>query len=203
MSAGLRVMRPVRTQPGPHTPGPSAAGPGCTTRPHKTHISDRREVCYPWHPWAGRHVLVVSTFTRAGRAMLRCQLASDDRGPPLELPDWMFDRASCDRMRLAPSPVASADSLLALRVLLNGVGPTTEHRNRVQERHRPTSPSGDADASPATSPPARPVHPTTDPPELGRAPARGPSEGANASRPATPGHARPTPRRRRRQGGAS
>lgn len=116
-------------------------------------------MCYPWHPWAGRLVLVATTFTRAGRTMLRCRLTDEDRGPPLELPDWMFDRAVCGRMRLAPTPAVSTDHLLALRALLRGLGAATG--DRVQERHRPTRPPGDADATPAPpeARPAGPVHP--------------------------------------------
>src|SRR6476659_8792190 len=69
------------------------------------------------------------------------------RGPPLELPDWLFDRAVCGRMRLTATPVASTESLLALRALLRAAGSATRDRDPVQERHRPTRNSGDADAT--------------------------------------------------------
>ena len=202
---GVSGCTSVHNQPEIRTPERNDGGRGCTTRSHKTHISDRREVCYRWHPWTGRPVLVVSTFTRAGRTMLRCRLNDDDPTPPLELPDWMFDRVACGRMNLTTAPFVTLEHLLALRALLRGQSPAARHPNRVQERYRPINPTGDADANP--TPPearqARSVHPTSAATDLDGTPARDPGQDARPVGSAAPGGSRSSARHRNRQGGGS
>jgi hypothetical protein len=38
------------------SPGRCAFGLRGTSHQHNTHIRERREICYPWHPWHGRKV---------------------------------------------------------------------------------------------------------------------------------------------------
>ena len=137
--------------------------------------------------------------------MLRCRLNDDDPAPSLELPDWMFDRATCGRMKLTTAPFVSAEHLLAVRTLLRAQGLATSRQDRVQERHRPTPSPGDADATPPPSEaqPARPVHPAAGATDLGDAVAGDPSQGLGTHGTVAPGGTRPASRRRKRQGGGS
>ena len=97
---------------------PNAGDAGCTTRRQNTHITDRREVCYPWHPWYGQVVEVVEGVKRGDRSVWRCRLAGDGSGRAIELPQWMLDRAACCILRMAEAPVVTSQALRQLRELL-------------------------------------------------------------------------------------
>jgi hypothetical protein len=71
------------------------AGENCdTTTRHKTH-STELEVYYPWHPWFGLKVTTNRPFTRRGVARVYATLEHEGRLQQLEMPGWMFDRATC------------------------------------------------------------------------------------------------------------
>ncbi len=90
----------------PHNPQP------------KTHITDAREVCYPWHPWYRQAVVVRETVIRAGQRVARCVRQSDDLERALEIPLWMLDPVTCCIRPLADQPYVDAPALLQLRELL-------------------------------------------------------------------------------------
>ena len=56
------------------------------------HITETREVCYPWHPWYGRTVTVREALTRRHQAVLRWCLDSDDGDKALEIPHCFRQR---------------------------------------------------------------------------------------------------------------
>src|SRR5262249_6897423 len=85
--------------PEAQVPSSNAGGRGCTPRQQNAHIIEQREVLYRWHPWHGRTVSIVAAMTRGGLAIFRCH--ADDRSRALEIPQWMFDPATCCRTHLA------------------------------------------------------------------------------------------------------
>jgi hypothetical protein len=102
-------------------PVPSEAARCCTTRrdnAHRTEIAEEREVLYCWHPWAGGVVWVHEAVEKAGGSILRCSRDSVASERWLELPAWMFDRATCLSMRIASGPVVTFAALAALQELL-------------------------------------------------------------------------------------
>jgi hypothetical protein len=66
----------------------------CTTRQHKTHITDAVELLYAWHPWASQLVFVHRTVNKTAEAMFHCSLDSTSAGRLLQIPQWMFDAAA-------------------------------------------------------------------------------------------------------------
>jgi hypothetical protein len=91
--------------------------PRCTSRQQNAHITERRVVLYRWHPWHGRSVSVAGMTVRAGTAILRCR-TEDDSGRSFEVPEWMFDAATCCRIRLASAPIVTYAALRAVRELV-------------------------------------------------------------------------------------
>ena len=90
----------------------------CTTGQRKTHITDIREVRYPFHPWNGQQVFVQEVGIRSGAPLLRCRV-DDARGfPVLEIPQWMFDAHVCTRMELHDRPLVCCQALRDLKTLL-------------------------------------------------------------------------------------
>jgi hypothetical protein len=94
------------------TPGVSGSPAGnageryCTTRrgnAHRTEIAEEREVLYRWHPWAGC-VVRIEAVEKVGGIVLRCSRDSGASERWLELPAWMFDRATCLATRITPDP---------------------------------------------------------------------------------------------------
>jgi hypothetical protein len=92
--------------------------PRGTSRQRNTHSIESREVRYPWHPWHDRVVAIHQSFTRNGRALFRCSIEENLEARLLEIPQWMFDPATCCRMRLAAVPTVSCKALLDLKSLL-------------------------------------------------------------------------------------
>src|SRR5262245_4022661 len=67
----------------------------CTTKRLNTHKPERREVLYPFHPWAGCIVYIHELVQKPTGDVGRCSRDAHATGPHLELPMWMFDRAAC------------------------------------------------------------------------------------------------------------
>ena len=119
-------------------------GENCdTTTRHKTH-STELEVYYPWHPWFGLKVTTNRPFTRRGVARVYATLEHEGRLQQLEMPGWMFDRATCAAMPLADHPSVGVNHLRALSELLKAaVG--TKGENLIETQHLDSSRKGDAD----------------------------------------------------------
>jgi hypothetical protein len=87
------------------------------TRLQNTHRTEKREVLYPWHPWAGRIVDIHEVIEKASGHVARCSLNGEETHRSLELPTWMLDRVACAPMRMDAHPwlnVAALDALTAL-----------------------------------------------------------------------------------------
>ena len=93
----------------------------CRTEGVKTHITERLQVVYAWHPWHGRRVQVQALLTRLGVAVLHCRTRDGRLPTALEIPAWMFDRAFCAGLVVAEEPRADWSALSALRSLLDDV----------------------------------------------------------------------------------
>lgn len=87
-----------------------------TTKQQNAHITEQREVLYRWHPWHGRTVSIVSAMVRGGIATFRCR--TDDSSRCFEVPQWMFDAATCCRMQLASQAIVACRALYDLRDLI-------------------------------------------------------------------------------------
>lgn len=129
--ADRRARKVYRDHRDRHRRAPGAAACDCTTRQHKTHITDAVELLYPWHPWASRPVFVHRTVNKAAEAMFHCSLDSTSAGRLLQIPQWMFDAATMCGIRLSPSPVVDAGSLRELKDLLSA----TNTDSVVQGQH--------------------------------------------------------------------
>ena len=101
----VRVDRPPWPGIGPGSVAPNCRGAdgGCRSRQSDTYRIESREVRYPWHPWYGRAVGIDRVVVRGGRAVFRCRVEPGQESRSVEVPQWMFDAASCHRMRLGRS----------------------------------------------------------------------------------------------------
>jgi len=116
-----------------------------TSRQNNTHNIESREVSYLWHPWYARAVVVHEAFTRNGRAVCRCSVDENPGARLLEIPQWMFDSATCSRMRPATVPMVSCGALLDLKALLQ-CAPFPDSDVVLQGQHRSLLSPGGADA---------------------------------------------------------
>lgn len=98
----------------------SAVAAGCTSRRQNAHITERRVVLYHWHPWHGRTVMIVGAVSKGAIASFRCLLEEQD-SRSLEIPQWMFDAATCCRLRQAAAPMVTCGALREVRALIEAV----------------------------------------------------------------------------------
>jgi len=128
------------------TPGPNVTVGGCTSRQPNTHNTESREVCYPWHPWFGRSVVVYEVLVKYGQSVCRCGLEEERNRRAVEIPTWMFEPAACCRLPAMAVPTVSCDALLELKALLR-----TAQRPYpgvvLQAPHRSLLAAGGADAT--------------------------------------------------------
>ena len=90
----------------------------CTTERQNTHVTDRREVLYPWHPLSGQSVFVHDVIDKPGDAVFRCNLTARRSDRLLEVPVWMFDRAACVACRWVDMAHVGLDTLTGLAELV-------------------------------------------------------------------------------------
>jgi len=129
--------------------GRCAVDGGCTTRQHKTHSSDCRELRYPWHPWHGRRVWISRSSARGGSPVFQCSLDPDSRSRLLEIPQWMFDASRVCLIRLATTPVTSCEALRELGELIRLDGADNALKV-LQAQHRSLARTGGSDAKRST-----------------------------------------------------
>src|SRR5262249_60844798 len=108
---GFFIPGRARTRTGSGSSRTNGAAWCRTTRRDKTHNTDPREIVYPWHPWYGQHVIIIESVTKGGQTLLRCTFDGDATSRSREIPVWMFDRAVCCLMQLAPMPLGRVDDL--------------------------------------------------------------------------------------------
>jgi hypothetical protein len=71
-----------------------------------------------WHPWFGRVVHIHEVIEQRAGGVLHCSPDGDASRRWLELPKWMFDRATCLGIRMAASPRVDTAALIALKTCL-------------------------------------------------------------------------------------
>jgi hypothetical protein len=167
---------------GSSSPRPDAAEHDDTNTRHKTH-STELEVHYPWHPWFGLKVTTHRSCTRQGVACVSSALERDGRLLRLEIPGWMFDRATCAAMSLAEHPSVGVTHLQALKQLLPGAA-GTGRQNLIETQHLDSSRKGDADEEKenATPHPTRPISTTSGHADLVDPPPRSAAESSEPAR---------------------
>ena len=99
--------------------GSNGVGGDCTTRFKNAHGTVFRELLYRWHPSFGMRVAIHQVVEKADGVVFRCTLSGSAADRWLEVPAWMFDRATCPHPpRLTASPFVSMDALSTLSDLL-------------------------------------------------------------------------------------
>ncbi len=78
----------------------------------RTPTRPRRQVLYQLHPWFGHDVIIHAAIDKPDGAVFRCALEGSEVGRWLEIPAWMFDRATC-----AADVQHSTDPFISLEVL--------------------------------------------------------------------------------------
>jgi hypothetical protein len=133
--------------------------PSCTSRQPNTHSTEARELLYPWHPWHSRSVWIVETVSTESRAVFHCvteQAAPGLARRSLAIPQWMFDAAVCQRVRMEATPSVNARALQELRHLLSA-SRAPARQVMLEAQHRSLSHEGGADASRCEVTPAEPT----------------------------------------------
>src|SRR5260370_32098996 len=165
----------------------------CTTQQHNAHRTEEREVLYRWHPWFGRRVFVHEITFKGGVRIFRCAETAQGVARCVEVPEWMFDRATCCGMAYAESPRVGCAALDRLKVLILEASGTAAGAV-LEARPHSFALEGEADATfqpPSSSSTARSV--SNGHPENGVAPtAHG---GARESHPPACARAAPPPPR--------
>jgi|GEM_PF-3101188 len=106
----------------------------CTTERQNTHVTDRREVLYPWHPWSGQSVFVHDLIDKPGDAVFRCNLTGRRSDRLLEVPVWMFDRAACVACRRVDVAHVGLDTLTGLAEFVRDADFTTLDKSDSSSR---------------------------------------------------------------------
>ena len=119
-------------------------GADCTTRQHKTHITDARELRYPWHPWAGHEVFIHGAVGKSDSRALHCSLDSSTTLRLIQIPQWMFDPAVSYEAQIREVPSVDAAALLQLKSLLSSlIGPRAIRV--LQAQHPSQDDAGESD----------------------------------------------------------
>lgn len=116
--------------------------------------------------------------------MFRCVIEESASAPALEIPQWMFDAVVCCRMRMAETPIASAEALLELKRLLSSV-PREGADFVLEAQYRSLSCEGGADAilgAPAAGDPTQAISLCHQDSRLGTTAARDPAADGAAAR---------------------
>jgi hypothetical protein len=137
-------------------PATGAVVARCTSHQSNTHSTESREVLYPWHPWFGRVVWIYRARVSRGWMVAHCGLEPQHECRGLEVPLWMFDRAVCCQLRLAPRPVVDIGALHGLAVLL-AADSQPDGSPMLQAQHDSVLPEGGADENPVEPVPENPA----------------------------------------------
>ena len=134
----------------------SVVSSDCTSPRQNAHVTERRVVLYRWHPWYQQAVHIIGVSAKTVMPIYRCR-AQESGSRSLEVPQWMFDAATCCRVVLAVSPMVTCAALRSLRALMAAAeAPVTgtmikaEHlipedsggARALQEQSRSESPDG-------------------------------------------------------------
>ena len=131
-----------------------------TTQQLNAHNTETRSVCYPWHPWYDQAVVICQARMKRVQAQFCCQLDSDERSRPIEIPQWMFDPVVCSAMRLQVTPRVCIDALLDIKALFTDAA-VYSSSDVLQAQPHCLTPPGEANAThPATEHSTRAVSST-------------------------------------------
>lgn len=123
-------------------PRPGGGAP-CDTKQLQTEQNTELVIHYGWHPWAGKRVQLVQPIQRGSELSLRVECLIGRRVRRVDIPCWMFDRATCVTMVVRHDPIVFFESLARLRRLLSStVGRPVERA--VEQEHFPSPVAGDA-----------------------------------------------------------
>ncbi|RLA16886.1 MAG: hypothetical protein DRQ56_09965, partial [Gammaproteobacteria bacterium] len=175
----------------------------CTTERQKTHGTEA-EVLYPWHAWFQKRVHVHRLVRRRDRTTLQCTLIGEDRSRTLEVPQWMFDRASCCVMRRAEDPAVCCAALRALAQLLKDTADEGGDAGASTDQSpRPVREGGtdEQEADTPSSNAAESISPAAEDSELEHAAGRCEARGQDSPRSPASRASRSTPRNRQAPGG--
>ena len=144
MSTGIALRRSAGAS---GSRAPDEGVPRCTTKQHHAHVTEAREVFYPWHPWFGRVVYIHEVIKRGTIPAFLCSLVANRTRRCLEVPSWMFDRSVCLHLTRVETPQASRVALDNLKVLLSDISDRVSPAHSViGARHSSHENRGDADA---------------------------------------------------------
>jgi hypothetical protein len=127
--------------------------------------------------------VVFETILKQGMVVSRCKLEATEKSCAIEVPQWMFDIATCQHLVLPEGPIASIDALFELKQLLSK-SLLEQPAAVMQAEHHSLSNTGGAHAAfvePASS--ATQSAPTI----VGRNPLGGSAEGDSTTEPTTSG----------------
>ncbi len=199
----MAVPGDAQGRPSPVTDGRATGG---RTQQHKTHVTERRVLRYRWHPWFDCNIGIEAARATRGEPVFHCRLEEGTpSGRALAIPQWMFDTATCERMRVADSPTVSCEALTELRTLLQWARQHSEV-GVIEASHRILNDQGESDAQSErcdSTPPSRAAGsasrdvPDTD---VAKSTGRGTRASSAVARPSAP-RALESPARRRRSGG--
>jgi hypothetical protein len=168
-------------------------------------IRDLREICYSWHPWHGRAVWVHATLVKRGRAVAHCSLEDVQTSRVLEVPLWMLDVAAGRKTQLSKRGFASAQSLRALKEVLQSALPRAQAHDAPETQHRYLLDAGGADGGiggPAEIEPTPVVCSSAMQPTLDRSVVRCPTNNSAIAGAVTEAASRKSGRGENRRGGA-
>jgi len=134
--------------------------------------------------------------------LFRCSIEENLETRLLEIPQWMFDPATCCRMHLAAVPTVAGKALLDLKTLLQGT-PLPDNGILLQARHRSLLSSGGADAKvsePAENYSTQIVSSTPPEPHLAGAASRNPAKNGGVACATTARTLQKSPRFEQRKG---
>ena len=177
--SGTRLPRPLRSS---GCPDPGGCVPDERTHDHKTHKTEERVICYPWHPLYQKAVWVIAQRCTSPHAVYKCRLAEREDRYGWELPVWMFDQAECATMRLTEAPHVSWHALRELQRVL------AETMGNVVVQHRQLLAPGGTDETTTTAAArsaAEPVRSASGDPSLGSVASRDPASCSAAPRAST------------------
>jgi len=118
--AGWLRHRGSATRSETYVRSPHVGALRCTTRLGNAHGTEFQEVLYRYHPWFGREVGVHGIVAKCDGVYFRCAVAGGHGDRWLEVPAWMFERASCPGdLQLTAVPFVSLDALAELSALLD------------------------------------------------------------------------------------
>jgi hypothetical protein len=113
------------------------------TTQRQTEQKTELTIHYEFHPWAGESVQLVKRINRGSEPIYRVERMSSGKLRRIDIPCWMFDRASCVALVTKDEPLACIEHLAQLRRLLASIG-NPASQNDLENEHSPLPSQGNA-----------------------------------------------------------